>query len=32
MESLLARVGEGRAPPEWYMASCDSMLKSVEEA
>jgi len=32
IESLLVRVGEVWASPEWYMASADSMLKSVEEA
>jgi len=32
IESLLVRVGEVWASPEWYMPSSDSMLKSVEEA
>ena len=31
IESLLVRVGEVWAWPEWYMASSDSMLKSVDE-
>ena len=32
IESLLVRVGEVLASPDWYMASSDSMPKSVEEA
>jgi len=32
IESLLVRVGEVWASPEWYIASSDSMLKRVEEA
>jgi len=32
IESLLVRVGEVWASPEWYMASSDSMRKSLEEA
>ena len=32
IESRLVRVGEVWASPEYYMASSDSMLKSVEEA
>jgi len=32
IKSLLVRVGEVWASPEWYMASSDSMLKLVEEA
>ena len=32
IESLPVSVGEVLASPEWYIASFDSMLKSVEEA
>jgi len=32
IESLLVRVGEVWASPEWYMVSSDSMRTSVEEA
>ena len=32
IESLVVRVGEVWASPEWYMAASDSMLKSVEVA
>jgi len=32
IESLLVRVREVWASPEWYIASSDSMLKSPEEA
>jgi len=31
IESLLVMVGEVWASPEWYMASSDSMPKSVED-